>query len=220
MNKRIFAIGDIHGCFDSFKQLVERKIEIKKSDKLVLLGDYIDRGSQSKEVIDYIIEMQQNDFDVIPLMGNHEAMLLNAIKDDAFIPVWIYNGGSETLKSFNIQSLKEIDQIYIEFFKSLQYYYSFNDLLFVHAGFNDEVSNPFEDNYSMIWECRKEYNNPSLKNKTIIHGHCLVKLNTCQEAVSSNKKVINIDTGCVYADKTDYGILTALEVNARTIYFV
>ena len=79
MNERLFAIGDIHGCFDSFRKLVEDKIKISNRDKLVLPGDYIDRGKQSKDVIDYIIELQQRGFDIIPLTGNHESMLLDEI---------------------------------------------------------------------------------------------------------------------------------------------
>ena len=67
MDNRLFAIGDIHGCFNSFKKLMEEKIQITKSDKVVLLGDYIDRGSQSKEVIDYIIELKEKSFDIITL---------------------------------------------------------------------------------------------------------------------------------------------------------
>jgi len=143
MNERLFAIGDIHGCFDSFRELVEYKIEINNSDKLVLLGDYIDRGKQSKEVIDYIIELQQKGFDIIPLIGNHESMLFEAIGNDEHLSKWIQNGGSETMESFKINSLNDLDQLCIDFFKGLQFYYSFNSFLFVHAGFNDEIINPF-----------------------------------------------------------------------------
>jgi predicted MPP superfamily phosphohydrolase len=82
MNKRLFTIGDIHGCFDSLKELVQNKILLQKSDKLILLGDYIDRGDKSKEVIDYIIELREKEFDIIPLMGNHEAMLLDAYDNE------------------------------------------------------------------------------------------------------------------------------------------
>lgn len=59
MNNRLFAIGDIHGCFDSLKELVEHKIQLKKNDKLILLGDYIDRGNKSKEVVDFIIKLKE-----------------------------------------------------------------------------------------------------------------------------------------------------------------
>ena len=168
MNKRLFAIGDIHGCFDAFRSLLEQKIQIKESDQIILLGDYIDRGTQSKEVIDYIIDLQAKGFDIVPLLGNHEAMLLDAYKNEELVSEWIQNGGSETLKSFGINSLKDIESKYIEFIKGLPSYYAFEEYLFVHAGFNDSDPNPFSDKYSMIWVCKPTYENPLLINKIII----------------------------------------------------
>ena len=162
MGERLFAIGDIHGCFDSLRELIENKIAIRKSDRLVFLGDYIDRGNQSREVIDYIIELKNKDFDIVALIGNHESMLLDALDNDMFLPEWFQNGGSETMRSFGINSLKQLDQVYIDFFKGLQFYYFLNDFLFVHAGFNDRISNPFDDKYHMIWSRREKYTNPVL----------------------------------------------------------
>lgn len=211
MNKRLFAIGDIHGCFDSLKELVENKIQLQKNDKLILLGDYIDRGDKSKEVVDFIIELQQTGFDVIPLIGNHESMLLDAYETEKNISRWIQNGGEVTLKSFEIGSLKDIESKYIMFFKDLKYYYSFEDYLFVHAGFNDNVVNPFIDYYSMLWNCKESYTNPLFENKTIIHGHKPIMISKYEESVPSKLNVINIDTGCVYNDKEGYGRLTAYD---------
>lgn len=198
MNRRLFAIGDIHGCFDSLKELVEIKIQLQKNDKFILLGDYIDRGDKSKEVVDFIMELQAQGFDIIPLMGNHEALLLDAFEDEKNISKWIQNGGDKTLKSFEISSLKNIDSKYIEYFKGLRYYYAFGDYLFVHAGFNDNVLNPFTDYYSMLWKCKETYTNPLLSDKTIVHGHNPVNVAKCEERVISKHRVINIDTGCVY----------------------
>lgn len=220
MNKRLFAIGDTHGCFDSLKELVENKIQLQKDDKLILLGDYIDRGDKSKEVVDFIIELLENDYDVIPLMGNHEAMLIDAFEDEKNISKWIQNGGNETLKSFEINSLKDIESKYIEFFKGLRYYYTFEDYLFVHAGFNDNVLNPFTDYYSMLWKCKETYTNPLLSEKTIIHGHNPVRVAICEERVLAKLRVINIDTGCVYKDSESYGRLTAYDCNRQRILFV
>ncbi|MCX6222178.1 MAG: metallophosphoesterase family protein [Bacteroidia bacterium] len=220
MNNRLFAIGDIHGCFNSFKKLIEEKIQITKSDKVVLLGDYIDRGSQSKEVIDYIIELQNNGFDIVPLLGNHEAMLLDAFDKDERLSLWIQNGGSETLRSFGISSLKNLAPRYLEFFNKLPYYFEFEDYLFVHAGFNDEIEDPFNDRYHMIWKCRKKYTHSILRAKTIIHGHCVVPSITCDEQIKNNNPVINLDTGCVYFDYNSQGRLTSLEIYTRTIHFV
>ena len=220
MNKRLFAIGDIHGCFDSLKELVENKIQFQKNDKLILLGDYIDRGDKSKEVIDFIMKLQEMGFDVVPLLGNHEVMLLEAYENEENISIWIQNGGNETIKSFEINSLKDIESKYIEFFKGLRYYYAFEDFLFVHAGFNDNVFNPFTDYYSMLWKCKEIYTNPLLLDKTIIHAHNPVSITKCEERVLSKHRVINIDTGCVYKDNEGFGRLTAYDCNRQRILFV
>jgi len=220
MDNRLFAIGDIHGCFNSLKQLVEEKIQITKTDKVILLGDYIDRGPRSKEVIDYIIELKEKGFDIIPLKGNHEAMLLDAFMDDDLLSRWIHNGGIETLKSFGIISLNQLETKYLEFFKNLQLYFELEDYLFVHAGFNDEIENPFNDSYHLIWKCRDKYNHPLLKDKTIVHGHCTIPYLTCNERIRNHDRVINLDTGCVYTEYIGYGRLTALEITSREIFFV
>lgn len=220
MNERLFAIGDIHGCFDSFQKLVENKIGIRKNDQLVLLGDYIDRGTQSKEVVDYILELLRMNFNVIPLMGNHEAMLLDALENNQHLSLWFQNGGLKTLNSFGIRLLKDISPLYIGFFKGLPHYYSFKNYLFVHAGFNDEMNNPFEDPYQMLWSRRENYTNPALRDKTIIHGHTPITASFCRKIVQSNHPVINIDTGCVYSDEVDYGRLTAIELYSREIFSI
>lgn len=218
--KRLFAIGDIHGCFDSFKDLVESKIQLQKDDKLILLGDYIDRGDSSKEVVDFIIKLLENGYDIIPLMGNHEAMLLEAFEDEKNISKWIQNGGYETLNSFELNSLKDIEFAYIKFFKGLRYYYPIDNYLFVHAGFNDDILNPFTDYYSMLWKCKDTYTNPLLFDKIIVHGHNPIKVAMCEVKVLAENSVIDIDTGCVYRDREGYSRLTAYDCNCQRILFV
>ena len=220
MKERLLAIGDIHGCFDQFRTLVEEQISIRKSDKLVLLGDYIDRGYQSREVVDFIIRLAENGFNVVPLIGNHESMLLDSLTDDHFLYNWFMNGGEETLFSFGIESLQELDQKYIDFFKDLPYYYSLNQFLFVHAGFNDEIINPFEDTYQMIWSRREEYSNPVFNEKIIVHGHTPIPLSYCRKTVQSSSRVINIDTGCVYDEPGGYGHLTAIELHTGELFSI
>ena len=217
MNKRLFAIGDIHGCFDSLKELVKHKIKLQRNDKLILLGDYIDRGDKSKEVVDFIIKLLEEGYDLVPLLGNHEAMLLDAHNNKKHISKWIQNGGSETLKSFKINSLNDIESKYLKFFRRLIYYYSFGEFLFVHAGFNDTSVNPFEDKYSMLWNCQESYTNPLLINKTIVHGHCLVSISNCEDRIASKRNTINIDTGRVFKNRDGYGVLTALDCYANRI---
>lgn len=220
MNNRLFAIGDIHGCFDSLKELIEGKIQLTLNDRLVLLGDYVDRGPKSKEVVDYIVELQAKGFDVVALSGNHEQMLLDAWQEEEFVNLWMMNGGAETLKSFGVMTAAKLESSYIDFFKSLKLYVEIENYIFVHAGFNDESEHPFEDTYHMIWKCRQKYVNPCLRDKTIVHGHCTIPAATCDERISNNDPVINLDTGCVYADYKGYGRLTALELHSRRIHSV
>jgi serine/threonine protein phosphatase 1 len=151
-------------------------------------------------------------------MGNHEVMLLDSIDNNAFLSNWFLNGGEITLKSFGIKSLKNLNQLYIDFFKGLKFYYLFKNFLFVHAGFNDEISNPFEDKDQMIWTRIEEYTNPVFKDKIIIHGHSPVTESFCRQAIQDHKKVINIDTGCVYADNVGYGHLSAIELYSMKLF--
>ena len=216
MKSRVFAIGDIHGCFNAMKELIESKIQLCKEDKLIFLGDYIDRGPDSKKVLDYIIELQNNKYDIVTLCGNHESMLIDAWYDEKLKYKWIQNGGSETLLSFGTNQLKNIDSRYILFLENLNYYYGLDKYIFVHAGFNDSIEDPFSDKHSMLWNSRKGYFNPRLNDRTVIHGHTPVTINVIQKQITNNAGVINIDGGCVYTNSR-YGKLIALEVNTRTI---
>lgn len=219
MNRRLFAIGDIHGCYKAFRTMIEQKIQIREEDKIVLLGDYIDRGPQSKEVVDYIIDLQNSGFDIVPLIGNHEAMLLDTLSNNEYFSIWIQNGGTETLRSFGISSLGKLAPHYIDFFKGLPYYFEFEDYLFVHAGFNDSLKDPFDDKFHMIWKCRESYRHPSLTDKTIVHGHRPISVTACTDNIQSQNKVINLDTGCVYTDINGHGSLTALELYTKSLFF-
>ncbi len=220
MTERLFAIGDIHGCFDKLRILIEDIIDVRGNDYIVLLGDYIDRGNQSKEVIDYILQLKAKGYRVIPLMGNHEKMLLDSLSDNQKIHKWIANGGSATLNSFGIKEISKLNSTYQIFFNSLLYYHLYKEFLFVHAGFNDGIPDPFTDEYHMLWQCRSAYNSSALANKIIVHGHRPISVSRCQEQIFEASTIINIDTGCVYSDSIGYGKLSAIEVNSMTIFSI
>ena len=216
----LFAISDIHGCFKPFYELVINTIRLKKSDQLILLGDYIDRGDQIKEVIDFIIDLKKSGFNITPLAGNHEVMLIDSYSDSDVMPLWLLNSGMSTLISFGIQNIREINKPYLEFFNSLEFYKILGHVVFVHAGFDDSAINPFADEHSMVWESRLSYQHPMLSGKTIIHGHRPKTLSCVKKLISEKSKVIPIDTGCVYGEETGYGMLSALEINSMTLFSV
>lgn len=212
---RLFAIGDIHGCFDQFRELIEEKIKADQKDRIVLLGDYIDRGYEVKEVVDYILRLLDQHFDIIALRGNHELMMLDAIRTGDNT-VWMWNGAETTLGSFGILSASDLDDKYKKFFEDLLWYYECNEYLFVHAGFNED--DPFNDKKAMVWTRKEVYLNPTLKNKVIVHGHTPITVDRCVENASGSSNVINIDTGAVYTEPY-FGILTAIELNSRELFF-
>lgn len=220
MKPRVIAVGDIHGCYNSFRELVEEKIRLVKTDQLILLGDYIDRGPDSKKVVDYIIDLQKTGFELVVLKGNHEAMLEDAYSNPDKLSLWFFNGGLETMRSFRLSKLKALDPAYLDFFTGLPYYYESGNFLFVHAGFNDNAQNPFDDKVSMLWHCSNEYQHPLLRSKTIVHGHQAIKSDSFTKSDLHESQVINIDTGCVYTDAIGYGKLTAIEINSRAIISV
>jgi len=214
---RLFAISDIHGCYRPFKELVLKEIDLRKEDRLILLGDYVDRGDQSRQVIDFIRDLKKSGFDVIVLTGNHEQMMLDSYSDPLMLPLWFLNNGMTTLESFGLEDITDIPPDYIKFLAGLEYYHEQGDYLFVHAGFNDLSPDPFSDRHIMIWECRPSYRNPLLTGKTIIHGHRPKTIEYVKKLILEKSPVIPIDTGCVYEKELNYGYLSALEVNSMKL---
>ena len=196
--KKIYAIGDIHGCYDKLKALME-KIPIDFTrDTLVFIGDYIDRGSHSVEVVDYLIKLKNRVPEVIFLKGNHEDMLDKFIKGaDRF--TYLLNGGQQTLDSYLTKSVESeffpIPDDHMEFFKSLRLYYETEEFIFVHAGLRPRV--PLEDQHTedLLWIRDKFVGSKYDFGKRVIFGHTPLK----QPLVEDNK--IGIDTGAVYGNK-------------------
>lgn len=219
---RIFCIGDIHGCSNTLADLLLHKIQLKKSDQLIFMGDYIDRGPDSKGVLDMIIHLMKQEYDITCLMGNHEDLLINSEEDDEVFLHWMrFCGGFETLKSFNVSSYKELDDVYKRFFRSLVLYKIVKDeFIVVHAGINFEPDDLFEDKHALLWERNTEIQFSKLKGKIILHGHTPQSLAITRRQVNEakTKQIINLDTGCVFKNDPALGVLTAFEITSRKLY--
>jgi serine/threonine protein phosphatase 1 len=215
--QRIFFIGDIHGCSKTFKKLVTEKIRIQKTDKLYCVGDYIDRGNDSKGVIDFILQLKNDHYQIYTIRGNHESMLLRSEADHASFAHWIRNGGDKTLESFKIKSITELKPVYLDFFKRTKYFFYSRNFIVVHAGLNFEIDNPLIDKYSMMWNRSTLIDTRYLNGKLLIHGHT-AKTN---EYITSQsfESPFNIDGGCVYKQNQGFGNLFALSLNDKKLLF-
>ena len=217
---RKIAISDIHGCLKSFKALLY-KIAYSEKDELYLLGDYIDRGPDSKGVIDYIWQLQYEGFFVHCLRGNHEQMLLDGFNDPFDLQLWHNHGGVEAMASFGAKSLEEIPLEYLEWFDKLPYFIEVDEYILVHAGLNFNLPNPFDGAQSMIWirnwydQIKKDW----LGNRIVVHGHVPTKASTIRENLDKieEKSTMVIDGGCVYNVK-ELGYLFAFDLDKRQLY--
>ncbi|RNI25031.1 metallophosphoesterase family protein [Rufibacter latericius] len=214
-----YAISDIHGCSKTFRYLVEEEVKLQPADTLYLLGDYIDRGPDSKGVIGFILELRKKGFQVTTLCGNHEDMLLDARANPDYPENWFYNGGLTTLKSFNTLSLKEIPARYWKFIEDLELFVELDDYLLVHAGFDFSHDYPFDDREAMLWIREFEVDKTVVGAKKIVHGHTPISLEDIETSLKPPvADVLNIDGGCVFTKQLGY--LTALNLDTFQLYRV
>lgn len=211
---------DIHGCTKTFRHLVEEVIQLQSDDTLYLLGDYVDRGPDSKGTIDYIEELRRN-YNVKALMGNHDLMMLDALDSRSKYDFWFKNGGEETLASFSTNDIHQIPDSYWEFIKSLDIYREEDNAFLVHAGFNFEV--PFrEDEYAMLWTRSEYVDTKQTAGKKVIHGHTPKPVMQIIEDIRLDLDNIGIDAGCVFDEKggVPMGHLTCLDLDTMTLDFI
>lgn len=217
---RRFAISDIHGCCRTFRVMVEEVLMLTPNDTLYLLGDYIDRGPDSKGVIDYIWQMQKNGINVVCLQGNHEEFLIKSYAQQNDDGVWLRNGGEETLLSFGAKKATDIPVKYIDFLCEMQTYIVLDDYVLVHAGFALHEPDFFANTNAHLW-LRPQYWYETLAktkpfgDKIVIHGHTPQEtMDIVQSINSKHIPAINIDAACVYKNK-----LCAFSLDLCEAYF-
>ena len=165
---RYIAITDIHGEYDKLESLLS-KIETQPDDIFVFMGDYIDRGSKSKDVVNRIIELGEK-YKCIYLMGSHEYAYLHSRYHDEYYEYLFWNyGGPATVKSYG--SYENIYKIHGEFFENLKFYYLTDKYLFVHAGINPDYPLNEQVETDLVYIRGAFYNRKHNLPQKIIFGH-------------------------------------------------
>lgn len=184
---RYIAITDIHGELEKLENVLS-KIETRPDDIFVFMGDYIDRGPDSKGVVEKIIEISES-FKTICLIGSHEYALLHAEQDDYYNYLFWNYGGPATIKSYGGR-FENILQTHGEFFKSLKFYHLTDDYLFVHAGINPKYKLEDQHETDFVYIRSAFYNSKHNLPQKIIFGHT-----EFDEPLIQNDKIC-IDLGC------------------------
>lgn len=184
---RYIAITDIHGELSKLENVLS-KIETREDDIFVFMGDYIDRGPDSKGVIDKVISIGETN-KCVYLIGSHEYAYLHARKKDEYYDYLFWNyGGPATVKSYG--GFENIYKIHGEFLDNLKFYYLTDKYLFVHAGINPNYSLEEQDETDFVYIRSAFYNHKHNLPQKIIFGHTEFDKPLIQE------DKICIDLGC------------------------
>lgn len=228
---RLYVIGDIHGRADLLERLLDsidrhRSALDSSQSQLVFLGDYVDRGLQSRQVIDRLISLQQREPTTIFLKGNHDATLFDFLRNPAVLNTWRNYGGLETLESYGIRVLELLRQdetasgirnrfvsimpdSHRTFFADLEPYAIAGDYLFVHAGLRPGLPIEKQSDDDLLWIRDDFLSSRQNFGKIIVHGHTPSE----RPEIFSNR--IGIDTGAYMT-----GVLTCLVLEADTRRFI
>ena len=220
----VYAIGDIHGRADLLALLLAEiesdsaRSKDAKRRTLVFLGDYIDRGHDSRRVVDMVLGDLPAGFGAHFLKGNHEAIMLDFLDDPSYLGHWLANGADATFRSYGLDVaelvgrgagpevwrrafLASLPETHRDFFEALELAVSFGDYFFVHAGVRPGVPLEAQDPNDMIWIRGPFLQSEDDFGKIVVHGHTPGR----DPVIRANR--IGIDTGAVYTDR-----LTALRL--------
>ncbi len=204
---RIFAIGDIHGCFDKIHALLARLPADHTRDKIVFLGDYVDRGPDSKKVLDLVIGLHKEyPSSFVFLKGNHEAMFLDYLENGPLKQSFLEFGGTKTLESYGGNDFDaNIPKDHLEFLKGLETIYVTERFCFVHAGLRPGIPIEEQREDDLLWIRFKFIKSNYDWGKRVIFGH--TPFDT--PLIEANK--IGIDTGAVYGGRLTCLVLPEIE---------
>ncbi|MFQ5618491.1 MAG: metallophosphoesterase family protein [Rhodospirillales bacterium] len=222
----MYAVGDIHGHVDLLASLHDRIVDDAAAAAvgrkvLVYLGDYVDRGPCSCDVVDLLIEAPLQGFEVVHLKGNHEDFLLRFLDDDPGespeealeeAELWFINGGDATLHSYNVPlltrsfGLAELETArsafrgalpprHREFFEGLKMFHVEGDYLFVHAGIRPGVPLDEQEDGDLLWIRGEFLDSDADFGHMVVHGH------TPELEVDVRPNRIGIDTGAYFTDR-------------------
>ena len=206
---RTIAIGDTHGCSVALARLIEA-ISPQPDDAIVALGDYIDRGPDSRGVLEQYIALADR-CRLTPLMGNHEEMLLATMQGRANVRLWLACGGMATMKSY--ESAAGFDKFppkHIEFIENCKLFHVAGDFFFVHANYAPQTPLEEQDTEILLWRSLREFTpGPHCSGRSAVVGHTLQP----DGRIRDLGHLKCIDTGCYNG-----GWLTALDVESGRVW--
>ncbi len=212
---RIYAVGDVHGCYDLLtemhRQIMGEILRDRHEDwRIIYLGDYVDRGPATRQVLEFLSGVTEMDQRVIAIAGNHDLDLLAFLADPRAEGLFANNGGEATARSYGVEiafspyealvtghaALQEaIPEEHIRFLRGLKRWATFGDLFFVHAGIRPGVPLEEQAEDDLVWIRERFRYHEALHPKLVVHGH------TPQPTAEIRPNRVNLDTGAFFTGR-------------------
>lgn len=210
-----YVTTDLHGCLHTFRRLVEEKLRLTRQDELYLLGDYVNKGPDSRGVLDYLMHLQVNGYHVHCVRGNHDQALVEAARHR-----WRWDwlgprGRLPTLRSFGVARLADIPPRYLDWLSALPYEIELPDFVLVHAGYNFALA-PAEmrQDYASMLNIKKfVFDASRLGGRRLLHGHVPTAAALVRARAAAHPGALGLDTGCVYRHNPELAHLSALNLD-------
>jgi serine/threonine protein phosphatase 1 len=221
---RRFAATDLHGCLRTFRYLVEQELRLHPTDHLYLLGDYVNKGPDSRGMLDYLMQLQYFGYQVHCLRGNHEHELLATICGTPNAnDMWKLNAERNmTLASFGVAQAADIPIQYVQWMAALPLTLELPDFVLVHAGFDFALppAKMRQDVHTMLYTKSFVFDPSRLAGKRLLHGHVPTPVVEVKEKVDAHAGAIGLDTGCVFLQNSELRHLAALDLDSWQLHLV
>lgn len=201
---RTWAIGDVHGCADALNALLDR-LRLRAVDRVVFLGDLIDRGPDSRQVVESVMALRQR-CEVVLLRGNHEQLLLDAVDSSEADAIWRFNGGEETLRSYAVSSAAEVPADHRAFLAEGLLTFEMDEEFCLHGNYQENKPLGEQDPEVVLWRHLDDgMPGRHVSGKTAVVGHTPMI-----GEVFDLGHLVCLDTGCCMG-----GLLTAMDLATR-----
>ena len=208
-HRRLIAIGDVHGCFHALDAILTA-IEPTPADQIVFLGDMVDSGKESREVLERIIALQ-HECDVLLIRGNHEEMMFAARESEKALRYWENCGGVATVNSYRFGgTLADIPAAHWQLLDTCLPYHETEKFILTHANYVPDLAMADQPEYSLRWELfDPEKVQPHVSGKTVVVGHTEQK----------NAEILDLGYAmCIDTVCCKYGWLTAIDLTSEEVW--
>ena len=217
-----YVSTDLHGCLHTLQHLLEHELQLQPTDELYLLGDYVNKGPDSRGVLDYLMTLSARGYRVHCLRGNHDQELLDAALGRRNLTWASAADRGLTLESFGVSRAEDIPDQYLQWLSALPYQLDIPGFTLVHAGFNFQLppGRMRTDWQAMLNIKQFTFDASRMQGRRLLHGHVPTPTAEVQRRVRVRTGAIGLDTGCVYRHNPELAHLAALNLDTFALTLV